>query len=49
VESVVAFLLPGAGVIGALVMFRVLYYLVPLFTGGPLFALTEIYFRRKKS
>jgi uncharacterized membrane protein YbhN (UPF0104 family) len=48
VESVVMFLLPGAGVIGALVMFRVIYYLVPLCTGGPLFALTEIYYRRQK-
>jgi glycosyltransferase 2 family protein len=49
VESVVMFLLPGAGVIGALVMFRVIYYLVPLCTGGPLFALTEIYYRRQRS
>lgn len=49
VESVVAFLLPGAGVIGALVMFRVSYYLVPLCIGGPLFGLTEIYYRRRKS
>jgi glycosyltransferase 2 family protein len=48
VESVVMFLLPGAGVIGALVMFRVIYYLVPLCTGGALFALTEIYYRRQK-
>ena len=48
VESVVMFLLPGAGVIGALVMFRVIYYLVPLCTGGPLFALTEIYYRSRK-
>jgi uncharacterized membrane protein YbhN (UPF0104 family) len=45
VESVVLFLLPGAGVIGALVMFRVAYYLVPLTIGGPLFALTEIYYK----
>jgi uncharacterized membrane protein YbhN (UPF0104 family) len=49
VESVVMFLLPGAGVIGALVMFRVLYYLVPLCIGGPLFGLTELYYRGKKS
>jgi uncharacterized membrane protein YbhN (UPF0104 family) len=45
VESVVMFLLPGAGVVGALVMFRVIYYLVPLCTGGPLFGLTELYYR----
>jgi uncharacterized membrane protein YbhN (UPF0104 family) len=49
VESVVSFLLPGVGVIGALVMFRAAYYLVPLCLGGPLFALTEIYYRRKKA
>jgi uncharacterized membrane protein YbhN (UPF0104 family) len=49
VESVVSFLLPGLGVIGALVMFRAAYYLVPLCIGGPLFALTEIYYRRKKA
>jgi uncharacterized membrane protein YbhN (UPF0104 family) len=45
VESVVMFLLPGTAVIGALLMFRVAYYLLPLCIGGPLFALTEIYFR----
>jgi uncharacterized membrane protein YbhN (UPF0104 family) len=49
VESVVMFLLPGGKLIGALVMFRVIYYLVPLCTGGPLFGLTEIYFRGSKS
>jgi glycosyltransferase 2 family protein len=48
VESVVSYLLPGAGVIGALVMFRVMYYLVPLSIGGPLFGLTELYFRARK-
>lgn len=48
IESVVVFLLPGAGVIGALVMFRAAYYLVPLCIGGPLFAVTEIYYRRTK-
>jgi glycosyltransferase 2 family protein len=48
VESVVMFLLPGAGVVGALVMFRVIYYLVPLCTGGPLFGLTELYYRGRK-
>jgi len=47
VESVVMFLLPGSAVIGALLMFRVAYYLLPLSIGGPLFLLTEIYFRRK--
>ena len=49
IESVVMFLLPGAGVIGALVMFRVIYFLVPLGIGGPLFGLTEIYYRGKRA
>jgi uncharacterized membrane protein YbhN (UPF0104 family) len=49
VESIVMFLLPGTAVIGALLMFRVCYYLLPLCIGGPLFLLTEIYFRRKKA
>jgi len=48
IESVVMFLLPGAAVVGALVMFRVIYYLAPLCIGGPLFGLTELYYRGKK-
>jgi hypothetical protein len=47
VESVVMFLLPGTAVIGALLMFRVAYYLLPLCIGGPLFLLTEIYFKKR--
>jgi uncharacterized membrane protein YbhN (UPF0104 family) len=41
-ESVVLFLLPATNVIGALVAFRVVYFLVPLAIGGPLLALIEI-------
>ena len=48
IESVVTFLLPGAAVIGALLMFRVIYFLLPLCIGGPLFGLTELYYRRKR-
>jgi uncharacterized membrane protein YbhN (UPF0104 family) len=48
IESVVMFLIPGGAVIGALVMFRVIYFLLPLCIGGPLFGLTELYFRGKK-
>ena len=40
IESVVMFLLPGGKIIGALVMFRVIYFLVQLCIGGPLFAIT---------
>lgn len=45
IESVVLFLLPGAPIIGAVLMFRVIYFLVPLCIGGPLFAITELYYR----
>ena len=48
IESVVMFLLPGAKIVGALVMFRVIYFLVPLSIGAPLFGLTEIYYRGKR-
>lgn len=48
IESVVMFLLPGGKLVGALVMFRVIYYLAPLCIGAPLFGLTEIYFRGRK-
>lgn len=48
IESVVMFLLPGGKLVGALVMFRVIYYLAPLCIGGPLFGLTEIYFRGRR-
>jgi len=48
IEGVVMFLLPAGGMIGALVMFRVIYFLVPLCIGGPLFGLTEVYYRTGK-
>ena len=48
IESVVMFLLPGGKIIGALVMFRVIYFLVPLCIGGPLFAITELYYHGRK-
>ncbi len=48
IEGVVMFLLPAGGMIGALVMFRVIYFLVPLCIGGPLFAITELYYRGRK-
>ena len=48
IESVVMFLLPGAKIVGALVMFRVIYFLVPLSIGAPLFGLTEIFYRGKR-
>lgn len=45
IESVVMFLLPAANVIGAVLVFRFLYFLVPLALGGVLFAVVEIAFR----
>jgi glycosyltransferase 2 family protein len=47
IESVVLHLLPGAQVIGALVAFRVIYFLIPLCIGAPLFGLTELWARRR--
>jgi uncharacterized membrane protein YbhN (UPF0104 family) len=48
IETVVLYLLPGAKVIGALVAFRVIYYLVPLTIGGPLFGLSELLLKERK-
>lgn len=48
IEGVVAFLLPGNRIIGALVMFRVIYFLLPLCIGGILFAITELYYRDRR-
>jgi uncharacterized membrane protein YbhN (UPF0104 family) len=45
IESVVMFLLPASNAIGALLVFRFLYFLVPLALGGALFAVAEIVFR----
>ena len=47
IETVVLHLLPGAKVIGALVAFRVIYFLIPLVIGTSLFALTEVLVRRR--
>jgi hypothetical protein len=46
---VVTYLLPGTQVIGALIVFRFVYFLVPLAIGSILFAATELAFRRKAS
>lgn len=45
-ESVILLLLPDVGIIGALVLFRVLYFLVPLCLGGLTFAAAELWWRR---
>jgi len=42
VESVVVYLLPGSGVLPLVLVFRFVYFLLPLSIGGTLFALTEL-------
>jgi uncharacterized membrane protein YbhN (UPF0104 family) len=46
IESVVMVLLPGANLIGSVLAFRCIYFLVPLALGSLTFAVTEIAFRR---
>ena len=48
-ETVVIYLLPRAAVIGALVAFRFIYFLVPLAVGAPLLAAYELAQRRRTS
>jgi uncharacterized membrane protein YbhN (UPF0104 family) len=49
IEAVVRYLLPGTNVIGALIAFRAVYFLLPLMLGGLLFALTELLLKRQKA
>lgn len=48
IESVITFLLPQGDIIGALVVFRFVYYLVPLGIGSLLFAGIELARRRTR-
>jgi hypothetical protein len=48
IETVVLYLLPEGRFIGALIMFRVIYFLVPLCLGAVAFALAEAAFARKR-
>lgn len=45
IETVVMRLLPGADVIGAVLVFRIVYYLVPLGLGGTALAISEMILR----
>jgi glycosyltransferase 2 family protein len=47
IEAVVIYLVPQASVIGGLVAFRVIYYLVPFIIGATLFAAYEVAQRRR--
>jgi uncharacterized membrane protein YbhN (UPF0104 family) len=48
IETVVLYLLPGANVVGGLVAFRVIYFLVPLAIGAPLFGISELVLKKRK-
>jgi glycosyltransferase 2 family protein len=48
-ETVLMFLIPGDEIIGGLIAFRVLYFFIPLLIGAPVFALSEVAFRRSRS
>jgi uncharacterized membrane protein YbhN (UPF0104 family) len=49
IESVVMYFLPQADVIGPLVVFRFVYFLVPLALGGATLAVTELLLRHRKA
>ena len=49
IEAVVVYLLPQANVIGALLVFRFVYFLAPLVIGSIVFAVTELVWRSKAS
>ncbi|ANW05508.1 hypothetical protein LMTR13_12535 [Bradyrhizobium icense] len=48
IETVVLYLLPDANVIGGLLAFRAIYFLLPLAIGAPLFGLTELILKSRK-
>jgi uncharacterized membrane protein YbhN (UPF0104 family) len=48
IESVVMYLLPQADLIGALLVFRFVYFLVPLAMGGLLFLATEFLIKKRR-
>jgi hypothetical protein len=47
IEAIILSLVPGANVVGALVAFRVIYYLVPFAIGCAVLAITEIARRQR--
>ena len=49
IETVVLYLLPGGQLIGGLLAFRAIYFLLPLCIGGPLFGIAELAMRRRNS
>lgn len=49
IEAVVTYLLPGADVVGALIVFRVAYFLVPFVLGAAALSIAELAGRRRRS
>lgn len=47
IESVVMYLLPGQDLIGPLLVFRFVYFLIPLCIGLLVFLVTELFYKRK--
>lgn len=47
IESVVIYLVPGANLVAALIVFRAVYFFIPLVFGLATFALTELYWRAR--
>lgn len=47
IEGVVMYLLPGQDLIGPLLVFRFVYFLIPLCIGIPMFLATELFYRGK--
>jgi uncharacterized membrane protein YbhN (UPF0104 family) len=47
IESVVAYAMPGAHIVGAVLVFRVIYFLVPLGIGTLVFLVSELAFRAR--
>jgi uncharacterized membrane protein YbhN (UPF0104 family) len=49
IEAVLLALVPGANVIGALVAFRAVYYLIPFLIGGLVLGVSEIVRRHRRA
>jgi hypothetical protein len=49
IEAVLLSLVPGANVIGALVAFRAIYFLIPFLIGGVVLGVSELLRRRRRA
>jgi glycosyltransferase 2 family protein len=48
IEAVLLFLVPGANMVGAVVAFRVIYFLIPFLVGGVVLGVCELLRRRRR-